>query len=125
MLPRLLALSAVLTAGISSAQAIEISTIRHNASMVFVVSGEIEAGDADKFATVWEKETYDAFRFTVALDSPVGSLVEGMKLDEFFRKQVLRPSFRNIRQSRPCRATGITPRRPRRHQAANVIRRAL
>ncbi|WP_374789018.1 COG3904 family protein [Brucella oryzae] len=87
MLPRLLALSAVLTAGISSAQAIEISTIRHNASMVFVVSGEIEAGDADKFATVWEKETYDAFRFTVALDSPVGSLVEGMKLDEFFRKQ--------------------------------------
>jgi len=89
MLTRILALSATLAAGISSAHAIEITTIRHNASMVFVVSGEIETGDADKFSSVWENEAYDAFRFTIALDSPGGSLVEGMKLGEFFRKQGL------------------------------------
>lgn len=87
MLTRSLAFSAFLAAGISTAQAIEITTIRHNASMIFVVSGEIETGDAEKFATAWENEAYDAFRFTIALDSPGGSLVEGMKLGEFFRKQ--------------------------------------
>ncbi|MEN3145225.1 hypothetical protein ABDF71_24865 [Ochrobactrum sp. WV_118_8] len=87
MLSRFLAYSTALVTGISTAQAIEINTIRHNASMIFVVSGEIEAGDAEKFATIWGKEAYDAFRFTIALDSPGGSLVEGMKLGEFFRKE--------------------------------------
>lgn len=87
MLSRLLTLLTSLVLGISTAQAIEITTLRYNALVVFIVSGEIETGDADKFATIWEKEAYDSFRFTIALDSPGGSLVEGMKLGEFFRKE--------------------------------------
>lgn len=71
---------------ITSANAIEIRTIRYNHAMIFVVDGIIEIGDSEKFKKAWEEEAYDAFEYTVALDSPGGSLGEGIELGEFFRE---------------------------------------
>ncbi|WP_273728856.1 hypothetical protein [Brucella gallinifaecis] len=71
----------------TTAYAIDIKTIRYNHSTIFVVDGVIEVGDADKFKKAWEEEAYDAFSYSVALNSPGGILGEGIKLGEFFRKQ--------------------------------------
>lgn len=71
----------------TTAYAIDIKTIRYNHSMIFVVDGVIEVGDAEKFKKAWEAEAYDAFSYSVALDSPGGNLAEGIELGEFFRKE--------------------------------------
>lgn len=73
----------------TTAHAIDIKTIRYNHSMIFVVDGVIEAGDAEKFKKAWDAEAYDAFSYSVALDSPGGNLAEGIELGEFFRKKNL------------------------------------
>lgn len=70
----------------TSANAIEIKTIRYNHTTIFVVDGPIEIGDSEKFKRAWEAEAYDAFEYIVALDSPGGNLGEGIELGEFFRK---------------------------------------
>ena len=68
-------------------QALEFDIIRFNASMIFTLDGEISAGDADRFAKFWDENAYDAFSFTVAINSPGGNLSEGLKLGRFIRQQ--------------------------------------
>lgn len=71
----------------TASNAIEIKVIRYNHTTIFVVDGPIEVGDAEKFKKVWDAEGYDAFSYTVALDSPGGNLAEGILLGEFFRQK--------------------------------------
>lgn len=55
-----------------------------NAGATFVLSGSIEAGDTERFRAYFESKA-DGFGFSVALDSPGGSMMEGMLLGEYFR----------------------------------------
>ncbi len=73
-------------AGSGASHAIEIDIIRFNASVIITVEGEIEAGDSEKFKRFWEENAYDAFRFSIALNSPGGSLSEGIELGKYFRE---------------------------------------
>lgn len=74
-------------ASTASSNAIEIATIRYNHSMIFIVDGPIEVGDAEKFKKAWETDAYDAFSYAVALNSPGGNLAEGIQLGLFFRQE--------------------------------------
>lgn len=66
--------------------AIELRILRANASSTIVMSGEIKSGDAEVFKKFWREKAYDAFSFTIAMDSIGGSLWDGMEIGEFIRE---------------------------------------
>lgn len=71
----------------NSCQAMEFDIIRFNASVIMTLDGDFASGDADRFEAFWDENAFDAFRFTVALNSPGGNLLEGMKIGQFLRDQ--------------------------------------
>lgn len=68
------------------ASAIEISMEHGNATSKIIVTGPIERGDAKRFRDFWDENAYDSFRFVVSLDSPGGSLMDGIEIGQFLRK---------------------------------------
>lgn len=74
---------------ISSAQqveAVEIHIERGNATSKLIVTGPIEPGDAEQFKAFWNENAYDSWHFVVALDSPGGSLKDGIEIGRFVRE---------------------------------------
>jgi hypothetical protein len=59
---------------------------RGNATSKIIVTGTIENGDARKFQNYWKENAYDSFNFIVSLDSPGGSLMDGVEIGQFLRK---------------------------------------
>ncbi|WP_173934948.1 hypothetical protein [Chelativorans sp. Marseille-P2723] len=68
------------------AEAIEISMERGNATSIIRVTGPIENGDAERFKAYWNENAYDSWNFIVSLDSPGGSLIDGIEIGRFLRK---------------------------------------
>ena len=81
---RFLAATVVMSA--TSAAAVEISMEHGNATSKIIVTGKIESGDAKRFKDFWDENAYDSFRFIVSLDSPGGSLMDGIEIGQFIRK---------------------------------------
>ena len=81
---RLLAATVAMSA--TSAAAVEISMEHGNATSKVIVTGTIERGDAKRFKDFWDENAYDSFRFIVSLDSPGGSLMDGIEIGQFIRK---------------------------------------
>ncbi|MQX01383.1 hypothetical protein [Sinorhizobium meliloti] len=79
-------LAATVAVSATSAAAVEISMERGNATSKIIVTGSIERGDAQRFKDYWDENAYDSFRFIVSLDSPGGSLVDGIEIGQFIRK---------------------------------------
>lgn len=74
---------------------------RYNALVKFVVSGEFEAGDADRFIEFWNEHAYDSHRFAVAFDSPGGNLMAGVKLGNFLRERGVETMIQRFPQRNP------------------------
>ncbi|MBB4124326.1 hypothetical protein [Martelella radicis] len=69
------------------AEAIELSAIRRNAVTTIVMAGDIEPGDAEKFRAFWDTSEFDTFNYVVAMDSPGGSLWDGLDIGSFLRER--------------------------------------
>lgn len=83
---RALALSVICTLGFwGKVMALEFFARLSNTGATFVLSGEIEPGDAARFRAFYD-ETADGYRFSVALDSPGGNMAEGIRLGRLFRE---------------------------------------
>lgn len=67
------------------AGALEFDVQLFNAGAIFVLVGPIEPGDTERFKTYFESKA-DGFGFSVALNSPGGSMMEGIRLGEYFRQ---------------------------------------
>ncbi len=78
---------AVMAAGFlpGAADAFEMWMRRANATSTIVMSGKIEAGDADRFKAFWGENAYDSFNFIIATDSLGGSLRDGIEIGRFIR----------------------------------------
>lgn len=70
---------------ISTAMALDFDAMLSNTGATFVLDGVIEPGDADRFRAYYE-ETADGYRFSVTLNSPGGSMAEGIRLGQLFRE---------------------------------------
>ncbi|MBB4349289.1 hypothetical protein [Aliirhizobium cellulosilyticum] len=79
-------LAAIAAMSASSAVAIEISMERGNATSKIIVTGTIVRGDAKRFKDFWDENAYDSWNFIVSLDSPGGSLMDGIEIGQFIRK---------------------------------------
>ncbi|MBO9127925.1 MULTISPECIES: COG3904 family protein [unclassified Rhizobium] len=80
-------LAAVVVFSASAAAAMEIEMERGNATSKILVTGTIADGDAKKFEAYWDENAYDSFNFIISLDSPGGSLLDGLEIGQFIRKQ--------------------------------------
>ena len=81
--------------------ALQFDVLRYNALVKFVVSGEFEAGDADRFVEFWNEHAFDAHRFAVAFDSPGGNLMAGVKLGTFLRERGVETVIQRFRKRNP------------------------
>lgn len=79
-------LAVMIAAGGTSASAVDISMEHGNATSKIIVKGSIERGDAQRFKEFWDENAYDSFNFIVSLDSPGGSLMDGIEIGQFIRK---------------------------------------
>lgn len=79
-------LAATVAMSATSAAAVEISMEHGNATSKIIVTGKFERGDAKRFKDFWDENAYDSFRFIVSLDSPGGSLMDGIEIGQFIRK---------------------------------------
>lgn len=70
---------------VSTAMALEFDARLSNTGATFVLDGVIEPGDAERFRAYYE-ETADGYAFSVALNSPGGNMVEGIRLGLLFRE---------------------------------------
>ncbi|MEY8096535.1 hypothetical protein AB9F29_03845 [Falsihalocynthiibacter sp. S25ZX9] len=84
--------------------ALEFDIIRFNASVIITLDGDILAGDADRFANFWDENAYDAYSFTVALNSSGGSLSEGLKLGRFLRRNGVATAVQKYSQRAPMQS---------------------
>lgn len=70
---------------IGSAQALEIRVGNLQTQVFFYLSGEVKLGDAAKFKAAWIDKGYDPDLAVVGLNSPGGSVVDGLEIGRFLR----------------------------------------
>lgn len=61
----------------------------YNTGATFVLEGVIEPGDTKRFKAYFDSKA-DGFGFSVALNSPGGNMIEGIKLGEYFRETAIK-----------------------------------